>query len=42
MIDTDYLYDDNENNVDKTNNRNNETEVVEAEEVYSGKIDWDW
>ena len=29
----DYLYDDNENN---------ETEIIEAEEVDTGKIDWDW
>ena len=29
----DYLYDDNENNVDKANNENNETEIIEAEEV---------
>ena len=35
----DYLYDDNENNVDKANN---ETEIIEAEEVDTGKIDWDW
>ena len=38
----DYLYDDNENNVDKANNENNETEIIEAEEVDTGKIDWDW
>lgn len=38
----DYLYDDNENNVDKVNNENNETEIIEAEEVDTGKIDWDW
>ena len=37
----DYLYDDNENNVDKANNENNETEIIEAEEVDTGKIDWD-
>lgn len=37
-----YLYDDNENNVDKANNENNETEIIEAEEVDTGKIDWDW
>lgn len=35
----DYLYDDNENNVDKTNN---ETEIIEAEEVDTSKIDWNW
>ena len=29
----DYLYDDNENN---------ETEIIEAEEVDTGKIDWNW
>ena len=34
----DYLYDDNENNVDKANN---ETEIIEAEEVDTSKIDWD-
>jgi hypothetical protein len=33
---------DNENNVDKANNENNETEIIEAEEVDTGKIDWDW
>lgn len=38
----DYLYDDNENNVDKANNKNNETEIIEAEEIDTGKIDWDW
>lgn len=38
----DYLYDDNENNVDKANNENNETEIIEAEEVDTSKIDWDW
>lgn len=38
----DYLYDDNENNVDKANNENNETEIIESEEVDTGKIDWDW
>lgn len=38
----DYLYDDNENNVDKANNENNETEIIEAEEIDTGKIDWDW
>lgn len=38
----DYLYDDNENNVDKANNENNETEIIEAEEVDTGKIDWGW
>lgn len=38
----DYLYDDNENNVDKANNENNETEIIETEEVDTGKIDWDW
>ena len=38
----DYLYDYNENNVDKVNNENNETEIIEAEEVDTGKIDWDW
>lgn len=38
----DYLYDDNENNVDKANNENNETEIIEAEEVDASKIDWDW
>lgn len=32
----------NENNVDKVNNENNETEIIEAEEVDTGKIDWDW
>ena len=35
----DYLYDDNENNIDKANN---ETEIIEAEEVDTSKIDWDW
>ena len=35
----DYLYYDNENNVDKANN---ETEIIEAEEVDTSKIDWDW
>ena len=35
----DYLYDDNEDNVDKANN---ETEIIEAEEVDTSKIDWDW
>lgn len=35
----DYLYDDNENNVDKANNK---TEIIEAEEVDTSKIDWDW
>ena len=24
------------------NNNNNETEIIEAEEVDTGKIDWDW
>lgn len=38
----DYLYDDNENNVDKANNENNETEIIEAEEVDTSKIDWNW
>lgn len=38
----DYLYDDNENNVDKANNENNKTEIIEAEEIDTGKIDWDW
>lgn len=31
-----------EYNVDKANNENNETEIIEAEEVDTGKIDWDW
>ena len=50
----DYLYDDNEDNVDnddnednddnvdKANNDDNETEIIEAEEVDTNKIDWDW
>ena len=29
-------------NIDKANNENNETEIIEAEEVDTGKIDWDW
>lgn len=39
----DYLYDDNEDNVDKANNDNDEIEIIEAEEeVDTNKIDWDW
>lgn len=34
-----FKYDDNENNVDKANN---ETEIIEAEEVDTSKIDLDW
>lgn len=34
--------DSNGNNVDKVNNENNETEIIEAEEVDASEIDWDW
>nr|UWI10903.1 MAG: hypothetical protein [Bacteriophage sp.] len=28
--------------IPNTFNENNETEIIEAEEVDTGKIDWDW